>query len=298
MEADMSRLTRQSFLGAHSETTLAEATIGIVGLGGGGSHVAQQMGHIGIGGYVLVDPDRIDLGNTNRLVGGTILDVLRRRFKTAIAARTIRALNPGARIAENRTSWHDATEALKTCDVIIGAVDSFREREQLERFARRYLIPYVDIGMDVHAIGRDGYLVAGQVILSSPGNPCLRCCGIVTDERLAQEAGKYGAAGGQPQVVWPNAILASTAVGFVVQILTPWHHKVTAFAYLVYDGNKGTITPSPRAAILATQVCAHHPPDETGDPLFDIRAHLQAPPPAPRLWVRWTRGLRALAGRG
>ncbi len=45
--------------------------------------------------------------------------------------------------------------------------DSFIEREQLERFARRHLIPYIDIGMDVHELGGEQYfLIGGQVILS------------------------------------------------------------------------------------------------------------------------------------
>jgi hypothetical protein len=270
----MSRLVRQSFLGPHSEAVLAASTIGLVGLGGGGSHVAQQTGHAGIGGYGLVDPDHIDFGNTNRLVGGTLADVSRRVRKTSIAARTIRALRPEARIIEIPQTWHDAAETLKQCDVIVGAVDSFREREQLERFARRYLIPYIDIGMDVHDIGGSEFLIAGQVILSSPGKPCLRCCGLITDERLQREAEQYGAAGGRPQVVWPNGVLASTAVGLLMQILTPWHGKATGFAYLEYDGNKGTITVSPRVRMLDGCVCPHHPPEETGDPLFDVRHHL------------------------
>ena len=33
--------------------------------------------------------------------------------------------------------------------MLLGAVDSFRDRDQLERLARRFMIPYVDVGMDV-----------------------------------------------------------------------------------------------------------------------------------------------------
>lgn len=272
----MSRLIRQSFLGPTSDDVLAGATIGLVGLGGGGSHIAQQAGHAGIGGYVLVDPDTIDEGNTNRLIGSTLADVRSRTPKTAIAARIIRSLNPRARIVEMRQSWHKATDRLKACDIIIGAVDSFREREQLERFARRYLIPYIDIGMDVHALEEGAYLVAGQVILSTPGNPCLRCCGLITDARLKREAEQYGGAGGRPQVVWPNGVLASTAFGLAVQLLTPWHGKAPGFTYLAYDGNKGTVLTSNRVAVLAGHICPHHPAEETGDPGFDIRVHLKA----------------------
>ena len=187
MEPGMSRLVRQSFLGPHSDAILAASTIGLVGLGGGGSHVAQQTAHAGVGGYGLVDPDHIDYGNTNRIVGGTLADVARKLPKTSIAARTIRSLRPNARIIEIPKTWHEATGTLKLCDVIVGAVDSLRERERLERFARRYLIPYIDIGMDVHDIGGGEFLIAGQAILSTPGKPCLRCCGFITDENLQRE---------------------------------------------------------------------------------------------------------------
>lgn len=276
----MSRLDRQNFLGPASEAVFEAVDIGIVGLGGGGSHVAQQAAHMGIGGYVIVDPQNIEDTNTNRLVGGTLADVELDLSKTAIAERVIRGLQAHARIISVRDEWHAATNQLKACDVIVGAVDSFKEREQLERFARRYLVPYIDIGMDVHNIGAGEFLVSGQVILSTPGAPCLRCCGFITADRLKLEANRYGAAGAHPQVVWSNGLLASAAMGLLTQILTPWHPNPPAFVYLEYDGNKGTLTRSAHMDALKGHVCPHHPPDETGDPLFDIRRHVQRAPGA------------------
>ena len=298
----MSRLDRQSFLGPDSDAVLEAATIGIVGLGGGGSHVVQQTAHMGIGGYINVDPQTIDETNTNRLVGGTLADVYCRpakpgivkrlvrglnrlvggtldyidceRAKTGIADRLIRGLNPEARIVSIRDRWQEGADQLKASDVIVGAVDSFTERDELERFARRYLIPYIDIGMDVHDLGESRFLVSGQVILSTPGAPCLRCCDFITDERLKEEANDYGAAGPRPQVVWSNGVLASTATGLLTKILTPWYPDPPAFVYLEYDGNKGTVSRSARMDALKECNCAHHPPDETGDPMFDVRKQL------------------------
>ena len=271
----MSRFDRQSFLGADSESKLDAATLGLVGLGGGGSHIVQQTGHLGIGGYVVVDPDHITDTNTNRLIGGTLADLETETTpamsKVAIAERLIRGLKEKPRIIPICDSWHNATHELKRCNIIVGAVDSFKEREQLERFARRHLIPYIDIGMDVHELNNKKFLIAGQVILSMPGKPCLRCCGLITDERLTQEAKRYGAAGSRPQVVWSNGALASTAVGLVTQLLTPWFNAAPDFVYLDYDGNRGTLVPNARMALLRDKPCPHHPPEETGDPLFDIR---------------------------
>lgn len=298
----MSRLDRQSFLGPDSDAVLETATIGIVGLGGGGSHVVQQAAHMGIGGYVNVDPQAIDETNTNRLVGSTLADVcckpaktgiVRRlvrslnrfvggtldyieceRAKTGIAERLIRGLNPQARVVSIRDNWQDGTDQLKTSDVIIGAVDSFSERDELERFARRYLIPYIDIGMDVHDLGDNRFLVSGQVILSTPGAPCLHCCGFITDARLKEEANHYSAAGARPQVVWSNGVLASTAIGLLTQVLTPWYPGPHGFVYLEYDGNKGTVLRSRQMDALRDWICPHHPADETGNPMFDVRRHL------------------------
>jgi molybdopterin-synthase adenylyltransferase len=277
----MSRLDRQSFLGPNSDAVLEAATIGIVGLGGGGSHVVQQTAHMGIGGYVNADPQLIEDTNTNRLIGGTLADVATDRPKVEIAERLIRGLNPNARIIPVQDDWLSAVDDLKLCDVIIGAVDGTREREQLERFARRHLIPYIDIGMDVHDLGTQGFLVSGQVILSMPGCPCMRCCGFITDERLAQEAARYGVAGSRPQVVWSNGVFASTAVGLLTQLLTPWYPRPPRFVYLDYDGNKGTVTPNKRMEVLRDQVCPHHPAKETGDPLFDVRKQAFRPRPVP-----------------
>jgi hypothetical protein len=227
---------------------------------------------------VPADPDFIEDTNTNRLVGGTLADVAAAMPKVDIATRVIRGLVPHARIIPIHGSWRSNLPALRSCDVIMGSVDTFVEREQLERFARRSLIPYIDVGMDVHDLKEHGFLVSGQIILSTPGNPCMRCCRFITDERLKREAERYGAAGSRPQVVWSNGVLASTAVGLLVQLITPWFHKPPGFAYLEYDGNQSTLVPSAYMRRAATMpACPHHPTNELGDPLFDTHTTMAGP---------------------
>ena len=82
---------------------------------------------------------------------------------------------------------------------------------------------YIDIGMDVH--GEDKPVIGGQVILSSPGNLCMRCMGFLTDEKLAQEAARYGNAGSHPQVIWSNGVL-DHSVGLAVELITNWTDRV------------------------------------------------------------------------
>ncbi|TAJ64656.1 ThiF family adenylyltransferase [Brevundimonas sp.] len=266
----MNWLDRQSFLGPDSDAVLENLVIGIVGLGGGGSHVGQQLAHVGIGSFVLADDDVIEDTNLNRLVGGTWADVENATPKVEIARRLIKAVRPDAKVTVHQKDWQFATDDLKRCDVIVGGLDSVRAKDELDAFCRRYLIPYIDMGMDVHGeAGR--HLIAGQVVLSSPGTPCLRCLHVVTDEALEREGANYGAAGGKPQVVWPNGVLASTAVGLVMQLVTPWHGGPVESAYLEYDGNLGTVVPSALLKYQSRHPCTHYPATERGDPSFDVR---------------------------
>jgi hypothetical protein len=271
----MSWLDRQSFLGEGSDETLAGLTVAVIGLGGGGSHVAQQLAHVGVGGFVLLDDDHIDETNLNRLVGGTRQDVTRRARKFDIAERIIKAVNPNARVAGAAKTWQEALDLLLGCDVVFGCIDNVRGKDDLEAHCRRLMIPYIDQGMDVHPLDH-GFLIAGQVVLSMPGSPCLRCLGVVTEEALDEEGRNYGAAGGKPQVVWPNGLLASTAVGLFMQLVTPWHRSARAGACLEYDGNAGTVRPSDRHRRLSGRPCPHRPPAELGDPAFDVRRWAQS----------------------
>lgn len=266
----MSKHDRQSFLGGDSEHNLRSAKVGIIGLGGGGSHVAQQLAHIGVAKFVLVDPDHIEDSNLNRLVGGALEDVFKGNLKIRIAERVIRQVVLNPQIEAFAKTWQEVADSLKDCDVIIGGIDSVIAKDDLDRFCRRFLIPYIDMGMDVHKVG-GRFLIAGQVVLTTPNAPCLRCMGIVTEKSLAAEARNYGAAGGAPQVIWPNGVLASTAVGLFTQLICPWHDKVPSSAFLEYDGNKHTVVPSKSFALVQSQPCPHFYPNEAGEAIFDIR---------------------------
>lgn len=93
----------------------------------------------------------------------------------------------------------------------------------------------------------------------------MRCLGFLTDERIKRETELYGAAGPRPQVVWPNGVLASTAVGLGVDLMTDWAENMRGSVYLKYDGNRGTIRPR-MLQVLAD--CPHFSPDQVGDPVF------------------------------
>jgi hypothetical protein len=259
--------SRQSFLGPDSDAELKSATAAIIGLGGGGSHVAQQLAHVGVEHFEIFDPDCFEDTNLNRLVGARFKDIARQTAKTKIAERMIKAINPRARVRAHGCDWREAAEYLRGCDAVFGCIDGFAGRSEIETMCRRYLIPYIDIGMDVFETA-GGHSISGQVIVSMPGQPCMRCVGFLTDQLLAEEARHYGDAGMRPQVVWPNGVLASTAVGLFIELIAPWHKWQPGPIFLEYDGNAGTVNPSNVLQYVGQKPCPHFSACDLGDPFF------------------------------
>lgn len=258
---------RQSFLGYDSQFIFENIRVGIIGYGGGGSHIGIQLAHLGIGRLTIFDDDVVEDTNLNRLVGAWASDGERKVLKTEVARRVISNASPTANLNLINKRWQDAPEELQACDVIIGCVDSYLERQQAEAECRRYLIPYIDIGMDVYKIEGNPHAIVGQVILSMPGMPCLTCLGFLNEQKLAKEAAKYGNIGGRPQVVWPNGVLASTAVGMLVNLVTNWTKKERVPRYLMYDGNTGLIQEHPRSQFAPCE-CNHYLLENIGSPVF------------------------------
>lgn len=265
--ATTERFRRQSFLGPHSEEVFSNVRIGVIGVSGGGSHVVQQTAHVGFLDYALFDGQRIDESNLNRWVGATEAEVAAGRLKVEIAARAIRGIRSRAIVQAIPARWQDSPEIFRTCDVIFGCVDGFAERHQIETSCRRYLIPYIDIGMDVRVVRGQAPRMAGQIILSTPGGLCMQCIGFLNERTLAQEAQNYGDAGDHPQVVWANGVLASTAVGLGVDLVTGWTGRTAMVEYLSFDGNTGTVSPHVRLVHLQDGSCHHHSQEGAGDPL-------------------------------
>src|ERR1700727_789777 len=83
-------------------------------------------------------------------------------------------------------------------------------REAVNAFCRRYLIPLIDIGMEIRSTGEHLASADGQMIVNLPGESCMRCW-FLTDADLAAERKEMPAgydrnpdASGDPQVVSMN----------------------------------------------------------------------------------------------
>src|SRR5581483_646793 len=138
--ADAGRYDRQvRAFGPAGQRALARLRVGVVGLGGNGARVTQDLALLGVRRFVLVDDDTLEESNLHRVVGATAADV--GRPKVAVAARLVQALQPEAELLPLTCSVlePEAVAALKGVDVLVGATDSAASRLALALLASRYL---------------------------------------------------------------------------------------------------------------------------------------------------------------
>jgi hypothetical protein len=256
----MNNANRMSFLGGAGLDWLKGATITVLGAGGGGSHIAQQIAHLGVWRLVLIDPDRLEDTNVNRVVGAGYRDVgelkahlLGRRFgdlKTEIVPEDVRAESAVGRF------W------IEQSDVVFGAVDGARARRNIEVICRAALVPYVDIGLKI-VVNDDGITidgVGGQVVTSIPGGPCLWCAGVITEEALLADREEYLAGSPEQQVVSMNGLLASQAVTGMLAFMTDYARDFPLPAMIAYDGLSHTMLPN----TYFHGQCPHFPLEDAG----------------------------------
>jgi hypothetical protein len=96
----------------------------------------------------------------------------------------------------------------------------------------------------------------------------MHCVGFLNETVLGEEAKKYGAAGGRPQVVWSNGVLCSAAVGIAIDMLTDWSGRLREPIYLSFKGSDLSLLPSQMFSSLRGISCCHYPLTAAGDPVI------------------------------
>jgi molybdopterin/thiamine biosynthesis adenylyltransferase len=135
---------------------------------------------------LLIDDDRVERTNLNRLVGAT-REVVGRQ-KAEVASEHIRRINAAAKVEPLNANVRsvEVLGRLSACDVVFGCVDTDSARLILNELANAYLIPYIDCGVGIDV--EDGRIedAGGRVIVWVPGRPCLLCAREI-DTRIAAE---------------------------------------------------------------------------------------------------------------
>lgn len=230
-EASPEAVARQVLAwGGLGQNRLERATIAVVGAGGTGTHVATQLAHLGVGSITLVDHDRVEASNLSRLVGAQPHDV--GKPKVEVLASYLRRINPELDVRTYTRSLLDLDPGhLLDADVIICATDSHGSRALLTELAQQYLVPVVDLGVEIVPT-QAGVQAGGQVRVLRPGGGCLHCAGtldpaLVREEYLSEAEREIERTRGYlrgldapaPAVIALNGVVASLAVLEVCQLI-------------------------------------------------------------------------------
>lgn len=293
---DTSRYARQALMfGTEGQAKMARLRVGVVGAGGVGMLIIQALSRLGVGEFVIIDPDTVSTSNLSRLpethlrdaegnLGTGLIGRLAKRLglsrparKVDVARRIIRGGNPTAKITAISGDVADdhVARALLGCDFIFLAADTMLARDVVNQIAFQYLIPTLQIGSKVLVDPETGNVRDTFGVIRSLGAApgCLRCNDLVNLTRLAEETvGTEAQRQNQryvdepgidaPSVITLNAMSAGWAVNDFMHYASGLGRPATGFRLLrlrpTQPGRPQLIVQEPEAD-EACHVCSTQP---------------------------------------
>lgn len=231
-EETESIFTRQQVFGTAVQQQLGQLKVALIGCGGIGAVFAEQLARLGVKNWILVDPDRLETTNLNRMPAATHKMVDQRWQKTNYVKWLIKKVYTiGSHVQALPLSVEDeeAKRAIATADLIVVATDNHRSRQVAQELALEYARPLVCLGTHIEIKpDRDSRprLYCRVTVPPLGGNWCLMCGNMINLQQAALEsapteitdlAEKAGYIDGidAPAVYWLNSICASQGVGII-----------------------------------------------------------------------------------
>ena len=160
---------------------IRQLDIAVVGAGGIGSPIAEQLVRMGAGSVTIVDDDVLDTpSNVRRVVGSTAADLGSTvpPPKVDVVGRHLDQL--GLRVPVRRIKGdvrrERAFRELLDADVVMCATDTHGSRAVLNDLASAYMLPVIDVGAQAGAKKNgDLAVLAVEVSVLTPVTPCLWC---------------------------------------------------------------------------------------------------------------------------
>ena len=226
---------RQKVFGDGVQQQLGQIKVALIGCGGIGAVFAEQLARLGVKHWLLIDPDRLETVNLNRMPGATQQMVDRWWHKVNYVKWLIKkAYTIGSHVKALPISVEDETAKaeIATADLIVVATDNHRSRQVAQELALQYARPLVCLGTHIEVKPNNKPRLYARVTVPPLGGSwCLMCANIINLQRAALEtaptemtemAEKAGYLQGvdDPAVYWLNGICASTGVGVIHGILS------------------------------------------------------------------------------
>lgn len=187
------RVARPLAFTSEMSRELKRLTAGFIGVSGTGSINAEQGCRLGFGCAKLIDFDKVELKNLNRILNSMLRDAHARRLKVDAFAEAVRGYR-GDGVAEaipHSILTREAVIEASQCDVLFCSVDCLEARQIADLIATAFLLPLFDVGVvipirdarGVPAIGD----VCGRIDYVQPGRSTLQDRGVYSPESLRAE---------------------------------------------------------------------------------------------------------------
>ena len=174
--------------GSDIQKLLSNLTVGIIGVGGTGSSIAEQLIRLGVGHLIISDGQMLERSNVNRVYGSRISD--NGILKIRLIERLASDIGTGTIITsfDENITCESVMKKFRDCDIIFGCTDDEWGRSILARFAIYYLIPVFDMGVRVASENEMIKSVEGRVTTLLPGEACLFCRGRIDPRNILNES--------------------------------------------------------------------------------------------------------------
>lgn len=177
--------------GRDSQNTIARLAIAVVGLGSVGCIVAEALARIGVSRITLIDPDRVEEHNLDRLLYSAANDVGKLKVQLARKMLGRHATAEDLRVVAIPLSLQEkaAYKAVLDCDLVFSCVDRPLPRDILNHVAMAHLVPVVDGGIAVETKANEDRLLSAhwKAHLVTPYHQCLRCNGQYNSSMVVME---------------------------------------------------------------------------------------------------------------
>ena len=166
--------------GEDSQANLARLRVGIVGAGSVGAIIGEALARTGIAHIKLIDFDRVEFVNLDRLLHATKKDALAQRLKVVSLGLALQESATADDFFADRIdksiAEEDGFRAALDCDVLFSCVDRPWARSVLNFIAYAHLIPVVDGGIKIEVTKqRTLHRADWKAHIAMPGRRCLEC---------------------------------------------------------------------------------------------------------------------------
>lgn len=130
-------------IGKENLLKLHNAKVAIYGIGGVGSYVCEALARAGIGNFLLVDFDRIDITNLNRQIHATYKTI--GEYKVDVMNERIKEINPEAKVTNVKEISKENEEEFinSSFDYVVDAVDTISTKLKLILKSDKEKVPII-----------------------------------------------------------------------------------------------------------------------------------------------------------